>query len=78
MDAINQILSIFSDQDGLFRFALIILISLYTLFALIILIQIRSLNRIINQVKFSPIFFFLAFNHFLAAIALLVFTVLFL
>ncbi|HVT01196.1 MAG TPA: DUF5657 family protein [Patescibacteria group bacterium] len=75
---INSILAIFSDQNGLAKFALIVLIGFYSLFALIILIQIRNLNRIVNQIKFSPIFTFIAFNHLLAALALLVFAVLFL
>lgn len=78
MEIIDFFLNIFSNQDSLFRIILIILIALYGLFALILFIQIRNLNRIVNQVTFSPVFIVLAFVHLATILALLFFTVLFL
>jgi len=78
MDVINFFLNIFSNQDTLFRIILIILIAIYGLFALILFIQIRNLNRIVNQIAFSPVFIVLALIHLLAILALLFFAVLFL
>lgn len=78
MEIINFFLNILANQDSLFRIILIILIALYGLFALILFIQIRNLNRIVNQVTFSPVFIVLAFVHLTITLALLFFTVLFL
>lgn len=71
-------INFFFNQDFLLKIFLLVLISLYGLFALILSIQIRNLNRIINQINFAPIFSLLATIHFAAAIALLLFTVVFL
>lgn len=68
--------SLFSSQDTILRFALIILISLYGLFALIVAIQLNNLNRVINQIGFSIILNALALAHLLAALALLILSVL--
>ena len=73
MDIIS---SLFSSQDMLAHFALIILIALYGLFALIVGIQINNLNRSVTQVGFSVILNFLAFFHLVTALALLLLTVL--
>ncbi|KKQ93452.1 MAG: hypothetical protein A3C27_01270 [Candidatus Levybacteria bacterium RIFCSPHIGHO2_02_FULL_39_36] len=78
MELFQFLIQLFSNQDLLFRIILIILISFYILFALILAMQIRNLNRIVNQITFSPIFKLLSFIHLGAAIALLIFTVLFL
>ncbi|OGH15962.1 MAG: hypothetical protein A3C30_03945 [Candidatus Levybacteria bacterium RIFCSPHIGHO2_02_FULL_40_18] len=78
MEIFNFFLKIFSNQDALFRIILIILISIYGLFALILFLQIRNLNRIINQITFSPIFIVFTLVHLLATVALLFFAVLFL
>ncbi len=73
MDLLNNLIS---SQDFIFRFALIILISLYGLFALIVAIQIGNLNKIVNQIGFSPFLNTAAVLHFFATIALLVLAVL--
>jgi hypothetical protein len=73
MDLLNNLIS---SQDFIFRFALIILISLYGLFALIVAIQIGNLNKVVNQIGFSPFLNFAAVLHFLATIALLAVAVL--
>ena len=78
MELIDFFVNIFSNQDVLFKIALMILISIYGLFALILTIQIRNLNRIINQITFSPIFTVLAGAHLVATLALLLFAVVFL
>lgn len=75
---LNDMLLFFSNQDLLLKIALIILISLYSVFALIVFIQIKNLNNIINQINFSPVFTSLSFFHFIAALALLFATVIFL
>lgn len=76
MEIVDFIFALFSNQDFLFKIALLILIALYGLFALIIYVQIISLNNILNQINFSPIFKALGFIHFALALALLVFAVL--
>ena len=76
MAIVALIISLFSNQDPLFKVALIILIAIYSLFALIVYIQLVSLNKILNQVSFSPIFKILALIHFGASLALLVAAVL--
>ena len=73
MDIIS---SLFSGQDVIAHFALIILIAFYGLFALIVAIQINNLNRAVTQVGVSVVLNFLAFIHLLAALALLLLTVL--
>ncbi len=78
MDIIEFFINIFSNQDAILKIALIILIALYGLFALILGLQIRNLNKIINQVRFSPIFTILASAHLIATLALFVFSVVFL
>lgn len=78
MELIDIFLNIFANQDLLFRIGLIVLMSLYILFALILALQVRNLNRIVNQISFSPIFSFLGILHLTAAVGLLLFTVLFL
>mgnify|MGYP001560197416 CR=1 FL=1 len=78
MEIVNFFLDIFSNQDALFRITLIILIAIYGLFALILFIQVRNLNRIVNQITFSSVFIVLALIHLLATFALLFFAVLFL
>ena len=78
MDIIGLINSIFSSQDFIFRFVLIILLSIYGLFALVIAIQIGNLNKVVNQIGFWLILNVFAIAHFFAAIALLVVAVLFL
>ena len=76
MDIIQLIDSLFSNQDIIFRFVLIVLIALYGLFALIVAIQVGNLNKVVNQIGFSPVLNALAVIHFVAAIALLAFAVL--
>lgn len=78
MEFIDLIFSLFENQDFLFKIALIILTSFYGLFALIVNIQIFNLNRILNQITFSPVFKILGVAHFIAALALIALTVLFL
>ena len=78
MELIDFFVNIFSNQDMLLKIALMILISIYGLFALILTVQIRNLNRIINQITFSPIFTVLAGAHLAATLALLLFAVVFL
>ena len=73
MDILNNLIS---SQDFIFRFSLIILISLYGLFALIVAIQIGNLNKVVNQIGFSPFLNAAAVAHFFATIALLVVAVL--
>lgn len=74
-DIYQTIVTILSDQDLISKFILIILISLYTLFAIVIMVQIRVLNRIINQIHFSEIFKFLALLHTGISLILLLFTI---
>lgn len=76
MQIVDLVLALFQNQDFLFKIALLILIALYGLFALIVYIQIVSLNNILNQISFSPIFKALGFLHFALTLALLVFAVL--
>jgi hypothetical protein len=78
MELIQFLIDIFSNQDAIFKVILLILIGIYGLFALILAIQIRNLNRIINQIRFSPIFTILASGHLVAALALLLFSMVFL
>lgn len=78
MEIINFFLNIFANQDSLFKIILTILIAIYGLFALILFIQIKNLNRVLNQLKFSPIFIILGLVHLLITFALLIFAVLFL
>lgn len=78
MEIAQLIMHLFSDQNTIARIALVILIAFYGLFALIVAIQINNLNRVINQIGFAAIFNLLAFLHLSGALALLVFTVLFL
>lgn len=78
MELIDFLIQFFTDQNLLFKLILGILSSLYLLFAVIILIQVRNLNRIVNQISFSPIFSFLAWLHMLATLAILLATVIFL
>ena len=72
---IFSIIGAASNQDLIFRFILVVLTALYGLFALIIAIQIGNLNRVIKQIGFAPIFNGLATIHLLAALALLLFSV---
>lgn len=76
MDIIILTINIIKNQDTLVRFALVVLTALYGLFALIVAIQIKNLNKIINQIEFSPIFIFLGFLHVSAALALFLLAVL--
>lgn len=78
MDFMSFINNLFSSQDIIFRFGLLILIALYGLFALILAIQINNLNRVVNQIGFSTILNIIAFIHLVASLALLGATVLFL
>ncbi len=78
MEIINFFINIFSNQDALFKIILVVLIALYGFFALILSIQIRNLNRIIDQVTFSKVFIMLSTAHFIVTLALLFFAVLFL
>lgn len=78
MEIIDFFINIFSNQDSLFKIILVVLIALYGFFALILAIQIRNLNRIIDQITFSPIFILFSTVHFIATLALLFFAVLFL
>ncbi len=75
---IEELFALLSNQDILFKFGLVILILLYIIFAILVYVQINSLNKVVNQVSFSPIFKFLGLTHLLAAIALLFTAVLFL
>lgn len=68
----------FSDQDFLFKIILIITTIFYGLFAIILAVQINSLNKIIDQIDFSPFFNTIALVHVVAAIALVFLTVVFL
>jgi hypothetical protein len=76
MDIVEIISSIFSGQDLIVRFALVILIALYGLYALIVAIQISNLNRVVHQVGSSGVLNFLAILHFGLTLALLVIAVL--
>lgn len=76
MDLVNLINTLFSNQDLIIRFALVVLISVYDLFALIVAIQIGNLNKVVNQVGFSSILNVAAVAHFFATLALLVVAVL--
>lgn len=78
MEALDIVIQFFTNQDLLLKVILGILSSLYLLFAVIILIQIRNLNKIVNQISFSPIFSFLAWLHMVATLAILLVTVIFL
>ncbi len=78
MDIAGFINSLFSSQDIIFRFGLMILIALYGLFALIVAVQINNLNRVVNQIGFSGVLNFIALTHLVASLALLGATVLFL
>ena len=78
MENVGVLVSFFSDQDLLFKIGLVVLIALYGLFALIVAIQIRNLNKIIDQIDFSPFFNFLYLVHVGATIALLCAAVVFL
>lgn len=72
----NLISALFSSQDIIFSFAMLILIAIYGLFALIVAIQINNLNRVVTQIGFAPIFNILALLHLFGAIALLILSVL--
>lgn len=63
------------NQDVIVKILLVIFLSLYILFAVILTVQIRRFNAIVNQVGFSPIFKALATGHFVAAIVLLIGTI---
>ena len=78
MEFIEIVERLFSDQDFLFKIFLIVVTSLYGLFALILWVQIRSLNKIIDQIDFSPVFNALGFLHLLGALALIFLSVVFL
>lgn len=78
MENFDILINFFSDQNLLFKIGLVILIALYSLFALIVAIQIRNLNKIVNQINFSPIFTLAAFLHLGITVALLLFAVVFL
>ncbi len=78
MENVGVLVSFFSDQNLLFKIGLVVLIALYGLFALIVAIQIRNLNKIIDQIDFSPFFNFLYLVHVGATIALLFAAVVFL
>ena len=78
MENIDVLISFFSDQNLLFKIGLVVLIAIYSLFALIVAVQIRNLNRIINQINFSPLFTLAAFLHLGITVALLLFAVVFL
>lgn len=78
MEIVELISKFFSDQDFLFKIILVILVSLYGLFALVLAIQIKNLNKIINQIDFSPVFNLLSLIHVGATIALLFGAVVFL
>lgn len=78
MEIIELIRALFTNQDFLAKIGLLILTALYSLFALIVYVQIVNLNRILTQISFAPIFKIIAFAHFAASLALLIFTVLFL
>ena len=78
MDLMNFINELFSSQDIIFRFGLLILIAIYGLFALIVAIQVNNLNRVVNQAGFSSFLNIIAFLHLIASLALLGATVLFL
>lgn len=78
MDLMTFIQGLFSSQDIIFRFGLLILIALYGLFALILAIQVNNLNRVVNQIGFSSVLNVITFLHLIASLALLGATVLFL
>lgn len=78
MESLDVLVNFFSDQDLLVKIGLVVLIVLYSLFALIVAIQIRNLNKIIDQIDFSPFFNFLSLVHVGATIALLFAAVVFL
>lgn len=71
MENLDVLVNFFSDQNLLLKIGLVVLTVLYSLFALIVAIQIRNLNKIIDQIDFSPFFNFLSLVHVGATIALL-------
>lgn len=75
---IQDLLAIIPNQTFFLKIILILLLSLYGLFALIVAMQIKNLNNIVNQIKFSQTFILLSFLHSLGALALLIATVIFL
>ncbi len=78
MEVIQFFINLFENQNILLKIVFMILISLYGLFALILVFQIRNLNKIVNQITFSPIFTLAALIHLGITVALLLFTVVFL
>jgi len=78
MEIVELISKFFSDQDFLFKIIITILISFYGLFSLVLAVQIRNLNKIIDQIDFSSFFNFLSLVHVGATIALLFAAVVFL
>lgn len=78
MELLGVLVNLFSDQNFLFRIILIVLIVIYGFFTLIVAVQISNLNRTLNQIGFSGFLNLLAQIHVLGALALLIFSVLFL
>lgn len=74
-DYLQLFQSIFGNQSFIIKGVLIILLFLYSIFSLIVMLQIQRLNEIVNQLSFSPLFKFLAVMHSLAAVILLILTV---
>jgi Family of unknown function (DUF5657) len=75
---LEQFITLLGNHDFLFKIILIVTSILYGLFALILSVQIKNLNKIINQIDFSSFFNLVTLIHFLGAIAIIFLSVVFL
>jgi hypothetical protein len=75
MDLITLFNSFLNGQDVLYKIALIIFMILYSLFALILFIQVNSLIKVVNQIKFTPVFKLVTVLNVVASLMLIIYTI---
>lgn len=72
-DIAQSLLAVVTNQNLLARVALVITLSVYTLFALVLNRQIGLLSNMVDQITFSPVFKAIAIIHVLVTVALLLY-----
>lgn len=65
-ETFSQLLSTF--VSFLPKFLLLLILFLYAVFAGVVLRQVQLMNRVVTEVNFSPILFYVATLHFVATV----------